>query len=76
MTVDLNTCVKGQKLRSKHGMILTYVGPSGNSFYPHEVRYPQGGYGSRTHDGFTFSNPSKRLEEDNDIVEILPLDNP
>ena len=32
--VDLTKCKPGDKLRSKHGLILTYVGPN-NGDYPH-----------------------------------------
>jgi hypothetical protein len=35
----------------------------------HEVKYPDGSRGTRTHDGFTFRND--RRPEDEDIVEIL-----
>lgn len=70
MSIDLRECVKGQKLLSKHGMVLTYVGPlPDNDYYDHEVRYPGGGRGSRTHDGLTFK--SNRMDSDHDIVEIL-----
>jgi len=70
--VNLNTCKPGQRLVGKHGVILTYVRKliSGNT-YPHEVKYPNGSYGTRTDDGFVFRNPSKRMEVDEDIVEIL-----
>lgn len=73
--MDLSNCVPGQKLRSKHGMILTYVGPFiGHGPYQHEIRYPDGSHGSRMNDGFTYHNPNARLPEDHDIVEILPLE--
>lgn len=69
--VDLRTCKPGDKLRSTHGMILTYVGPlPENDYMDHEVRYPNGSRGTRTHDGFVFRN--KRLPVDHDIAEILP----
>jgi hypothetical protein len=76
MSVDLRTCKKGDKLISKHGMTLTYVGtlPEG-SYMDHEVQYPkcsqfpEGSYGSRTHDGFVYRR--NRLETDHDIVEIV-----
>lgn len=71
-TIDLNTCIAGQKLRSKHGLILTYVRklPAG-SFYEHEVKYPDGSLGTRMSDGFVFKRPGARMPEDHDIVEIL-----
>jgi hypothetical protein len=76
MSVDLRTCKKGDKLISKHGMVLTYVGilPTG-SYMDHEVLYPKcsqfpkGASGSRSHDGFTYRQ--NRLETDHDIVEIV-----
>ena len=71
-TVDLNTCVPGQKLRTKHGTILTYIRKSDvNDFYDHIIMYPNGSSGSRTNDGFVYRTPSTRLPEDEDIVEIL-----
>jgi hypothetical protein len=36
----------------------------------HEVRYPNGSRGTRTHDGFAFRK--RRLPEDHDIVDVLP----
>ena len=69
--IDLRTCTAGDKLLSRHGSILTYCGLSGNTKYPHEVEYPEGGYGSRTDDGFVMGNPDKRLGSDHDIVKIL-----
>lgn len=71
--IDLNTCVAGQKLKSKHGLILTYVGklPAGN-YFDHEVKYPDDSQGTRTNDGFVFRK--NRMDADHDIVEILPLD--
>lgn len=71
--IDLNTCKSGQKLRTKHGTILTYVGkmPVG-SHYPHEIKYPNGSSGTRCDDGFVFYK--NRLDSDEDIVEIIPMD--
>lgn len=71
MSVDLRTCKKGDKLVSKHGLILTYVRPlPENDYMDHEVKYPNGGSGTRTHDGFV--SRKKRMETDHDIVEIIP----
>lgn len=67
--VDLTKCKPGDKLRSKHGLVLTYVGPN-NGDYPHTVKYPDGNYGTRTNDGFTFR--TKRMDSDHDIVEVIP----
>ena len=68
--VDLRDCKPGDKLLSKHGLILTYVGPlpEGN-YYDHEVRYPDGSYGNRIHNGVVSRN--RPLDTDHDIVEIL-----
>jgi hypothetical protein len=78
MKLDLSTCVVGQKLKTKHGTILTYIGPiNKDSFlaknYDHFIEYPNGSTGTRTNDGFTYRNPASRLEADEDIVEIIPL---
>ncbi len=73
--VDLRDCKPGDKLLSKHGVILEYVRALPEECYmPHEVRYPniepwKGSTGTRTHDGFVFK--SGRLPEDHDIVEII-----
>ena len=73
--IDLRNCKPGQKLRSSQGWILTYVKPlEGGNYYDHEVQYHDGSYGTRIHDGHVYRNPDKRLPEDHDIVEILPLD--
>ena len=72
MKVDLRTCKPGDKLLTKHGTILFYVGPlPKNNYYDHQIRYSNGGGGTRIHDGHVFRNASKRLESDEDIVEIL-----
>jgi hypothetical protein len=76
MSIDLRNCKPGDKLISKHGLVLTYVKPLPESDYmDHEVKYPDeapynGGYGSRTHYGYVMKN---RLESDHDIVEIIPV---
>jgi hypothetical protein len=73
--IDLSMCKPGQKLKSKHGMILTYVRPlNPANDYNHEIMYPNKSIGTRTNDGFVYMNPNKRIPEDEDIVEILPLD--
>ena len=72
MTVDLREAKKGDRLLTKHGTILTYVEPlPKNNNYDHLVEYPHGALGTRIHDGHTFCNPDKRLEGDEDVVEIL-----
>jgi hypothetical protein len=70
--IDLRKCVPGQKLRTKHGTILEYLGPSDSLSYPHLIRYPNGSEGTRCDDGFTYK--FKRMDEDEDVVEILPID--
>ena len=73
MEIDLRTCKKGQKLLSKHGLILIYIGPLPEfEYYDHLVRYPDGTYGSRCHDGYVYRND--RRDCDHDIIEILPLE--
>lgn len=74
MKINLNTCVKGQKLKSKQGKILTYLGKTGDLHYPHKVQYPSGEEGTRTDDGYVFI--LNQLQGDEDIVEILPLETP
>ncbi len=69
--VDLRTCKEGDKLLSKHGMVLTYVKPLPKEDYmDHEVAYPDGARGTRTHEGWTYRQ--RPLPEDHDIVEINP----
>jgi hypothetical protein len=68
--VDLRQCEKGDILISIHGLELTYIKPLEESnYYDHEVKYPNGSWGARTHDGYVFRN--NRLESDHDIVEII-----
>lgn len=72
MSVDLRQCKPGDKLLTKQGTIMEYVGPNKTYFrkeYPHRVKYPNGAFGSRTDDGITFR--FDRRPEDEDIVEIL-----
>ncbi len=68
-TIDLNTCKPGQKLRSVHGIILTYLGKTGYPDYPHRVEYPNGGVGSRTDNGVVYFR--KPLPTDHNIIEII-----
>jgi hypothetical protein len=77
--INLNECVPGQKLRSRHGLILTYVVKDGRRGpWPHVVKYPpspelgDNSFGTRTDNGEVFIN--KPLQSDHDIVEILPLE--
>jgi hypothetical protein len=68
-TVDLRNCKPGDKLLTKHGMVLTYVGVQNCGPFPHEIEYPNGGHGSRTDEGFTFRN--MRRETDQDVIAVL-----
>jgi hypothetical protein len=68
--VDLRTAEPGDILVSRNGIFLTYVKPlPENEYMDHEVRYPNGGWGTRTHDGYVFRK--KRLESDEDIIAII-----
>lgn len=68
--IDLRTCVTGQNLISKHGMILTYVKSTKNKDFPHTVTYPDGSIGTRNNEGKVYNKTS--LPEDHDIIMILP----
>lgn len=68
-SVDLRKCKPGDKLLSKHGIVLEYVFHEPGAPYPHRVKYPDGSMGTRLDDGHVFGK--KRLPEDHDIVEIL-----
>jgi hypothetical protein len=72
--IDLNTAVKGQKLLTSQGHIVTYDRPIVHDLYAHAIIYENGSEGTRTNDGFVYKNPASRLETDHDIVAILPLD--
>ena len=70
--IDLRTAQPGDKLISRHGMVLTYRRRLDSlDFYGHQVVYPNGSFGSRVDDGHVYKNPSRRLPEDHDIVEIV-----
>lgn len=66
--INLNTCVKGQKLRLRKGRIVTYVHNDRSSTFPHKTRTEEGHYVSYLCDG-TYSGGSGL-----DVVEILPLE--
>ena len=80
MSIDLRNCKPGDKLLSKHGLVLEYVKAlPENHYMDHEVRYPNeapyfGSTGTRTHDGFVFRK--SRLDTDQDITEILQNETP
>lgn len=65
---DMNQCKPGDKLKSKHGLILEYIGiDETQAPYRHRVRYPAPlGEGTRLDNGMVFKN--RPLPEDHDIV--------
>ena len=65
---DMNQCGVGDLLVYKHGMILIYEGRSGDINYPHKVRYPDGGRGTRCDDGSVYRN--NKWDTDHDIVSF------
>jgi hypothetical protein len=71
MSIDLRTCVAGQKLISCHGIVLTYLRRQDCPTFGHRVQYPNGSTGTRTHDGQCFIK--NKLPADHDIVAIVPL---
>ena len=69
MTVDLRTCVPGQLVELRNGLIVRYVYGSKNpDTYPHKV-----GDKFYTDDGYYYAS---REEDHDDVVRILPLDKP
>jgi hypothetical protein len=75
MTIDLNTCVPGQKLRVRYGSIVEYVEPMKEDIcgaYKHLVKdvYQSNSTESYTDDGCYWSDKRKC---ELDIVEILPV---
>lgn len=71
--IDLTKCRRGDKLVTRLWNIVTYESAnSGNPKWPHEIRYEDGSYGTRTDNGYVFSNPAKRLPSDDDIIAIVP----
>jgi hypothetical protein len=69
MTVDLNTCLPGQKVRLRNGAIVKYdYSYQNNSFKPYTHRVDGCSY---MDDGSYFKG---RHKSEMDIVEILPLE--
>ena len=68
--LNLNTCVKGQKLRLYDGQIAGYVSRGESRSYPHEVRTENGDYLSYTDEG---NYHTSGYRSDWNVVEILPL---
>lgn len=74
MNVDLRNAKPGDKLKSCHGEIMTYVSHEPKTYYPHKIKYANGSPGERTDSGHVMHNLSARLPTDHDIVEIIPQD--
>ena len=68
MTVDLRTCVPGQKVRLRDGRFVRYDSKNQDTVYPHLIDGV-----SYTDDGYCYSC---REEDEDDVVTILPLDKP
>jgi hypothetical protein len=69
--VDLRECEPGDKLLTSHGLVLEYVkANSASDFYPHTIKYPDGGMGTRNDDGTVYANKRKPAC-DHDVIEIL-----
>tara|TARA_R110000868_G_scaffold189168_1_gene432035 strand:+ start:636 stop:1169 length:534 start_codon:yes stop_codon:yes gene_type:complete len=69
--INLNTCVKGQKLRLRNGTFVTYVQSGWSSEYPHRTRTEGGECFSYIDEGsYHFDSTISGL----DVVEILPLE--
>ncbi len=73
--IDLRECKKGDKLLTKHGTILEYVESLDPEihYYSHRIKYPDGSFGTRVDSGHVMKNESRRLESDEDIIEILDI---
>ena len=67
---DMDSLLPGETIISKHGMELIYVGKIDcpDNVFIHQVKYPDGGWGTRSKEGWTFVN--KPLPEDHDIVAV------
>ena len=68
--INLNTCVKGQKLRLYDGKIASYVSREESRSYPHEVRTEDGDCHSYTDEGIYHTSGYRG---DLNVVAILPL---
>jgi hypothetical protein len=70
--VDMTTCQPGDRLRTRHGEIVTYVGRRDGA-YPHEIRYANGSSGTRTDDGHVYAI-ARLPEYDHDIFSEVAYD--
>ena len=71
--IDLRECEEGDVLISSLGEILYYIRPTNEGEYlNHVVAYssPGLGYGTSTHDGYTFAK-NRKPETDHDIIKIV-----
>ena len=68
--INLNTCVKEQKLRLYNGKIASYVRREESRSYPHEVRTEDGDCLSYTDEGIYHTSGCR---SDLNVVAILPL---
>ena len=66
--INLNTCIKGQKLLLRRGRIVTYVYNDTSATFPYKTRTEEGHYLSYPCDGAYYG------ESGLDVVEILPLE--
>ena len=69
--INLNTCVKGQKLLLRNGKIVTYVQSGRSGYYPHATRTENEDCLSYTDEG---SYHSDGTISGFDVAEILPLE--
>ena len=69
--INLNTCVKGQKLLLRNGEIVTYVQSGWSGYYPHGTRTESEDCLSYTDEG---SYHSDGTISGFDVAEILPLE--
>jgi len=68
---NMKQCKPGDKLFTKHGLIVTYVVYNPLEHFPHQIEYPNGAYGSRTDEGYVYNN--NRLEDDEDIIGFVEV---
>ena len=72
-SVDLSTCVRGDKLLTSRGNVVEYVSKTPfeyHTYLDHVIRYSNGSYGARTNDGYVFLN-NRKPETDEDIIKII-----
>ena len=67
--VDLTKCTPNQRLLTKNGKIVTYIGPSGIPSFPHNIQFDDYSRGTRTNEGWVFEK--RPLPMDDDIIYIM-----